>query len=157
MAGVPEESTNRTSEKFKKRLLDLIFEQDCTKVEFAERAGVNKEVISRASVYAIVPSVKSLIKIADFIGCSLEYVLGESNDRTFYKSESGATFHDRIKALCEEAKIGYGELSAKMPFAKNSIYEWLRTGGLPSLDYLKALAEYFKVGLDYLLGRSDEK
>lgn len=42
-----------------------------------------------------------------------------------------------------------------MPFQKNSFYEWLRTGSLPTLEYLEAIAEYFNVSLDYLLGRTD--
>jgi transcriptional regulator with XRE-family HTH domain len=44
-----------------------------------------------------------------------------------------------------------------MPFAYNSIYEWKRTGCLPSLEYLNALADYFKVPIDYLLGRTDDR
>lgn len=44
-----------------------------------------------------------------------------------------------------------------MIFAKNSIYEWIRTNSLPSLDYLKELAEHFDVSIDYLLGRTDYK
>ena len=44
-----------------------------------------------------------------------------------------------------------------MPFANNSFSEWFAKGTLPSLDYLKALAEYFNVSADYLLGRTDDK
>lgn len=32
-----------------------------------------------------------------------------------------------------------------------------RNGTIPSLDYLKCLAEYFNVSIDYLLGRTDYK
>lgn len=64
MSRTPDDCEKRISPDFRKRLLDLIFDQECTKAEFAQLVGVNKEVITRATVYSIVPSVKSLIKIA---------------------------------------------------------------------------------------------
>ena len=44
-----------------------------------------------------------------------------------------------------------------MPFTKNFFYEWQRAKTLPSLEYLEAIADYFKVSIDYLLGRTDER
>lgn len=39
-------------------------------------------------------------------------------------------------------------------FPYSYFYDWLRTGTLPSLEYLEALAEYFNVSTDYFLGRT---
>ena len=157
MARRPEDFEVKTSVSFQKRLTSIIDENDCGRKEFAVYAGVNKEVITRAVVYGIIPSVKSLIKIADKIGVSIEYLLGESEDKIFYKAEKPTSFHERIKQLTEERGIKFSELSNKMPFAKNSIYEWMRTKGLPSLEYLKIMAGYFGVTVDYLLGRTDDR
>ena len=35
--------------------------------------------------------------------------------------------------------------------------EWEKKGTIPSLDYLKCLADYFNVSPDYLLGRTDDR
>lgn len=51
----------------------------------------------------------------------------------------------------------YSAISAQMPFAQNSIYEWIRTGCLPCLDNARALANHFGVSIDYLLGRTDNR
>ena len=96
MSRTPDDCEKRISPDFRKRLLDLIFDQECTKAEFAQLVGVNKEVITRATVYSIVPSVKSLIKIADSLNISLEYLLAKTDKNVFYKSESPTTFHYRI-------------------------------------------------------------
>lgn len=44
-----------------------------------------------------------------------------------------------------------------MPFGKTFFYEWQNKKTLPSLIYLEALADYFKVSLDYLSGRTDDR
>ena len=155
MSRTPDDCEKRISPDYRKRLLDLIFDQECTKAEFAQLVGVNKEVITRATVYSIVPSVKSLIKIADFLNISLEYLLAETDKNVFYKSESPTTFHYRIEQLRKEKNEKYSTICRSMPFQKNSFYEWLRTGSLPTLEYLEAIAQYFDVSLDYLLGRTD--
>ena len=88
MTRIPEEYKSKTSNKFQKRLLYCISENECNKNNFAKLASVNKEIITRATVYGIIPSVRSLIKIADYLNVSIPYLLGISNETTFYKSDS---------------------------------------------------------------------
>lgn len=157
MARKPDETKYRTSVQFQERVKTLIEEQDLNKNDFAKAAGVNKEIITRATVYGIIPSVKSLIKLADYLELPLSYLLGESDEKDFYPTKQPTTFYERLKELTEEEGIKYSTLSNTMTFAKNSIYEWIRTNSLPSLDYLKELASHFEVSIDYLLGRTDYK
>ena len=99
----------------------------------------------------------SLIKITDYLNVSIPYLLGVSDEENFFKFDSPTTFHIRLKELTEENDTKFSAVSNKMPFAKSSIYEWMRTGALPSLEYLHALADYFKVSIDFLLDRTDER
>ena len=95
------EGQERLSPQFQRRLVELIEEKGCGKREFAKLAGISKDVIIRGTMYGIVPSLQSLIKIADCLNLSLDYLLGKSDDMQFYKSESGATFHTRIVELAK--------------------------------------------------------
>lgn len=156
MANNPE-GTNNTSEKFQNRIKQIIDDQDCEKKDFPKFVGVSRDVIIRATKYGIIPSIKSLIKIADKVNVSITYLLGETDNNEFYLSENPTTFHIRLEQLANERGEKYSTISNKMPFAYNSIYEWMRTGCLPSLEYLKPLAEYFKISIDYLLGRTDDR
>lgn len=151
------EGQERLSPQFQRRLVELIEEKGCGKREFAKLAGISKDVIIRGTMYGIVPSLQSLIKIADCLNLSLDYLLGKSDDMQFYKSESGATFHTRIVELAKEKGVKYSEIAHKMPFPNSYFYDWQREKTLPSLEYLRAIAEYFNVSVDYLLGRTDEK
>ena len=157
MAKRPEGTEYATSAKFQKYLNEMIGELDLKKVQFAEAAGVSTSVIIRATVYQIVPSIKSLIKIADYLQVPIMYMLGESEQAYFSFAKEPTTFFERLEQLTLEKDEKYSALSHTMSFATNAVYEWIRTNSLPSLDYLKQLANHFDVSVDYLLGRTDER
>ena len=146
MSKIPADTQKRISPEFQKRLLELLDDKECTKNEFANAAGISKEVVARITIYGIIPTVRTLIKLADYFDVSL-----------LYKSENPKTFQERLQSLIEENQTKYSQIAHKMPFSKNFFYEWERVGTIPSLEYLQALAEYFKVSPDYLLGRTDDR
>ncbi len=157
MPKIPKDFENRISPAFRERFLEIAEEFDCSKKELAAKFSVSESVLTRAEIYGIVPSLKILIKIADALEISLPYLLGETDDRAFYPSEEGTSFHERLKDLTEEKHTTYAKIAHHMPFSKNFFYEWQRAKTLPSLDYLRVLAEFFDVSIDYLLGRTDER
>ncbi len=156
MSKKPNESKYVTSAVMRSRLKTLLDEFDMTAGEFSAAASINKDVVGRMLTYGIVPSLRTLIKAADVFEVPVMYLLGEGG-RDFIPSLAPATFHDRIASLAQEKGVKYSEISRHMSFAPNSIYEWIRAGTLPSLDYLVELAAYFDVSCDYLLGRTDLK
>lgn len=155
MSKIQPDSSFRVSYKFQKRLEMLIADEECTKYQFAKNIGVSRDVISRALLYAIVPSLRSLLKICDYLDISLYYLLGETSDISFCKSENPATFQERLKLLMTSKAIKYSQLAHVMPFPESYFYEWQSKNTIPSLDNLSAIANYFNVSLDYLLGRTD--
>ena len=157
MAKRPDGTEYATSAKFQKFLNEMIDELGLQKVQFAEAAGVSTSVIIRATLYQIVPSIKSLIKIADYLQVPILYMLGESEDAHFSPAKESTTFFERLEQLTLENDEKYSALSHKATFAPNAVYEWIRTNSLPSLDYLKQLANHFNVSVDYLLGRTDDR
>lgn len=157
MSKIPADTQKRISPEFQKRLLELLDDKECTKREFAHFAGISKDIVARITIYGIIPSLRTLIKLADYFDVSLLYLLAESDDTYFYKSENPKTFQERLQSLIEESHTKYSQIAHKMPFPLNFFYEWERRGTIPSLEYLQALAEYFKVSPDYLLGRTDDR
>ena len=145
------------SENFKKRLNEIIFDLDISKTEFIAMVGVNKSVISHATLYGIVPSLKNLIKIADRFDLSIDYLLGKTKENYFYKADTPSTFHKRLIELTNENNIKFSTISYSMPFARNLFYEWIRRESFPNVENLYYLADYFKVSPDYILGRTDDR
>jgi len=157
MSKIPNDTQNRISKVFQERLKAIISDQDLTLKEFASNAGVSLPVIILASQFGIIPSVRPLIKIADFANISFDYLIGISNKNEFIKAYIDSNFHSRYEELKNEKKVKDSQVANVMPFTRNFISEWKRNKTLPSLDYLKSLADYFKVSIDYLLGRTDYK
>ncbi|WP_017470665.1 helix-turn-helix domain-containing protein [Amphibacillus jilinensis] len=62
---------------------------------------------------------------------------------------------ERVKGLCKSRGISVARLEDELNIPKNTIYQWNRIS--PSLDKIKAIADYFQVSVDYLLGRTDQK
>ena len=160
----PEDSI-KISEPFRKRIAALIADEEtengkpCTSALFAERVGIGKTTISNAVLYGILPSVSSLIKIADYTAKPLSYVLGSSAEEEFIPAARPCTFGERLLSLIGERNLTIAAVSGApgITFARNSIHVWLKRGNLPSLEYLLQLADFFSVSPDYLLGRTDYK
>ena len=58
-----------------------------------------------------------------------------------------------VKELCKKQGISLNSLEEKIGFARNSLYSWKNSE--PKPKKLKAVADYFNVSTDYLLGRTD--
>lgn len=58
-----------------------------------------------------------------------------------------------VKELCRKQGISLNTLEERIGFARNSLYSWKNSS--PKPEKLKAVADYFNVSTDYLLGRTD--
>lgn len=56
-----------------------------------------------------------------------------------------------VKELCEKHKVTMLELEKACGLGHRSVYNWQTSA--PSADKLSAVADYFGVSVDYLLGR----
>lgn len=61
----------------------------------------------------------------------------------------------RIKDLANVHSISIAELERKLNFANGSITKWDKQS--PSSERLQAVADYFDVSVDYLLGRTNKE
>jgi transcriptional regulator with XRE-family HTH domain len=57
-----------------------------------------------------------------------------------------------VKDLCKQSDITVTELERKLGFSSSTILKWDRSR--PLVDKVKAVADYFDVSVDYLLGRT---
>jgi len=65
-------------------------------------------------------------------------------------------FVKRLADLMNEHNLIQTTLSQKTGIPRRSISNWFHGTKSPGADYLKILATYFKVSVDYLLGLEDE-
>lgn len=66
-----------------------------------------------------------------------------------------ASFSDRLKALREERRLSQLELAGRLKLSNSTISQYETTDRLPEPRILQAIADFFGVSVDYLLGRTD--
>ncbi len=64
-------------------------------------------------------------------------------------------FAERLKELRIENKLTQSQLAKKVGLSGTGIGQWERNERVPNLDAVIAIAQYFKVSLDYLAGLED--
>ena len=64
-------------------------------------------------------------------------------------------FKDRLNELMQEKRVTQSDLRKQLNLSKNQIHYWAKGKAEPSLDDLIAIADFFGVCTDYLLGRQD--
>ena len=142
---------------FQKRFKSLLEESDYSRSEIAKLIPLSQSTLSNALTYGIIPSTKTLIKIADFFDISINVLLGKTDIEDFYKSSSPASFLPRFESLCSEKEVTHYKVAADCLFDKSNISRWISKGFLPELEILELLCDYFNVSPDYLLGRTEDK
>ena len=147
----------KISATFQKRLNDYIAEQDCKKSELPALIGINKDVFIRAANLGILPSTRSIQKIADYFDASFDYLIGLTDKDIFIKSAPPVSFGQRLDELKHEKKVTFGKIETALGFSRSLFNSWEKNNYIPSLEIVYLLSDYFKVSVDYLLGRTDER
>ncbi|MBO5481315.1 MAG: helix-turn-helix transcriptional regulator [Clostridia bacterium] len=145
------------STEFQKRIREFAAESNLNYSDLVKAIGINEHPFSHAIQYGIIPSTRILIRIADYFQVSISYLLGKTDDETFYPSETNADFFTRITDLCAERDITFYEAAKQCHLDKSYISRWVRTKSLPTLELLELVVDFFDVSIDYLLGRTDER
>jgi len=66
------------------------------------------------------------------------------------------TFGQRLRSLVHEHGIRREELASYLGVHWRTIYHYETDKREPNISQLKALADFFNVSLDYLVGRTDD-
>lgn len=63
------------------------------------------------------------------------------------------TILERIQLLCKEGNTNPSNLEVELGFGKGTLYKWNKSS--PNTDKLSAVADYFDVSIDWLLGKTE--
>ena len=143
--------------EFQKRITDLVDESNTKKSELPALMGVDYSSLSNALNYGIIPTPRILIRIANYFNVSINYLLGRSNDDSFFKSSKNKSFKDRLTSLCSEKDVTIYKVSQECFIERSYFSKWINNNYFPSLEMLDILCDYFGVSIDYILGRTDDK
>ncbi len=59
--------------------------------------------------------------------------------------------YDRIQTLCHENKTNFAQLERVLGFGNGTLHKW--ESATPGIDKVQAIADYFHISMEELLGR----
>jgi transcriptional regulator with XRE-family HTH domain len=74
---------------------------------------------------------------------------------SYFLKDKHMSLVEKVKQLCDSSGTTLTALERELGLSVSSIRKW--DANAPSVDKIKAVADYFEVSTDYLLGRTDYK
>lgn len=143
------------SKSFQNRFQELVAERGGNRTQIAADMNITYVLFSKAYNYGILPRPIVLVRIADYFGVSMDFLLGKTEENIFVPARERVTFAQRLEQLRQKKQVSVYRVAEQTHIHRNNIAGWLNKGYLPSLEDLETLADYFGVSLDCLLGRTD--
>ena len=140
--------------KFSEVLDSLMFERELNATQLAMAVGTDPTNIMRYLRCTRTPSVETLVKLADYFGCTTDYLLGRESENyptTFYPLPP---FSEQLKVLKEHFKCPWWQIYKTAHITSSRFYEWKNGTFSPKLVNIILLADGFGCTVDFIIGRT---
>ncbi len=134
-------------------LKELMLENEVDLKELAKQTDMNLGSLYYYFKHNSLPDLNCAKKISQYFGCSLDYLFGLSENKNI-GTIPNRTFIENYEFLLKQHKTNNYKVCNDLGINRNSIYNW-KKNKIPKTYNLIAIAEYFDVSVDYLLGRSE--
>lgn len=138
---------------FAERLAELMFDNKKTAEDLSKAVGVNLSLIYKYLKKRYVPSMPNVIKIADYFNCSIDFLVGLTDEASKVFCSEHKPFAICFQELLKKHNCTRYRLKKDTVLAKQSVDDWYNGVRVPSVDNLSVLAEYFCCSIDYIIGR----
>ena len=97
------------------------------------------------------PSLKTLLKIANFLEVDLDYMFYISNENNFKRySSDQSKFYDNLIGLIKLNNLSLRQFCRELKFARANLTRW-KTGTSPGIETLFDIVRYFNCSFNDLL------
>ena len=142
---------------FAERLFELMQDKGLSNLQLEKESGCPNTTVSAWLTKNVYPKRENLIKLSRYFYCSIDYLLGLTDDKKIDISNSPVSFKERFVSLVKEKRVTYYRVHKDCIIPSNYISRWLSKNLVPDVSTIIKLAAYFNCSTDYLLGSSDRK
>lgn len=122
--------------------------------KLAEASGCNKTSLNDWLYQRRLPSTRSLIRLADYMNVSLDYLVGRREKSSLIRSAVSEKFGRRISSMQADEVTSY-RIAKHCKVGTSAVSKWRDVKRLPSLETLISLADGFGCSMDYIVGRTN--
>ena len=137
---------------FGSRLNELMVVQGKTSADVAAAIGVHVTTVRRWQRNSKCIKLCSLLNLADYFQCSLDFLAGRSEKELDYTPHPCPPFYQRLREVMEEKHVTRYKMAKKSKIKDSYFTTWSK-GADPQLHSLVEAAKYLHVSIDYLVGR----
>lgn len=143
------------------KLKELRTEKKLTQLQMAEILETSKSNISKYEAGSVEPNLDTLLKISNFFGVPVDYILGNDNysiDYTNYQmdtSEFVLKFRDRLKNILEERDISQQDFAEITGLHPDEVDAFLWGNKVPTIIELIKIVGSLNISANYLLDISE--
>jgi transcriptional regulator with XRE-family HTH domain len=136
------------------RLSELIIENRIDVKTLCEALKLSKMTVYRYLSNQRKPNYDILVAIADYFKCSIDFLVGISEEN-YPTNSSDIKFHERFINLLKQDGITEYKLIKDTHISRSLFYSWVKGKSRPNVFNLVKLAQYLDCSIDYLVGRED--
>lgn len=139
------------------KLIEVRKSRGLTQKDIADAIGVSRQAYANYEAGNREPDLKNLLKIAEYLGVSTDYLLG--HDPKHCPGVLRPSIYEKIQMLCRKEGFEISNLGEKIPglsITRGSISGW-KKGATPRADILARISDYFGCTVEYLLDKSDDQ
>lgn len=140
--------------KFQSNLQELMDEKQLNRLQLSKILNISASTLDGYFNKNYFPSLEIAEILAKFFNCSLNYLLGLTDEIGYYHERQSRTFFEVFESLLKENKVSSADVLKKLNMSRSDFYDW-KKGKIPRMINLIELAKYFKVSLDFLVGKED--
>lgn len=142
---------------FAERIIEIKEEYNLSNLQFEKICGCKNQSISSWLTKGVYPKLVNLMRMSDYFNCSLDYILGLTDNKSLSRRENPISFLTRISDLIVKNNSSEYAVAKTCGFNRSSFINWRKRDLLPQTECLICIAEYFDCSVEYLLGLSDRQ
>ena len=139
--------------KFSESLAELMEERNLSVKDLAKEVGIKSSNIYYYLRAERLPSVESIVALANYFACSTDFLLGLTEENRPETYKACPPFSERLEFLIKYFNVSTYKVYTQTNVSKARFFDWKRGKYEPSLDNIIKLAEVFDCSVDFVLGR----
>ena len=140
--------------KFAERLTELMDEADLNALELTTIIGCGNSAINRYRKGEL-PSLNTLIRIADYFQCTTDFLLGLTEESTSQRFLPVPPFSERLPFLLKHFGVSAYRLQKMTGIGETTMRDWKKNISLPSIDSIIRIAEKLECSVEFVIGRTN--
>jgi len=137
---------------FSERFSELSFESELNTEKLGAALGVTGSIVRHWKRGTRSISLANALRIAEHFNCSLEFLIGRTEDRLVFMPQPYLPFYERLRQLMDNRGVTWYRIVQDGIVSSHNLSVW-KNGTFPMLETVIDIAEYFKLTLDQFVGR----